>query len=202
MWTRWSSLYYTVAPQFLGFAQNSIPSHILVLLLVEISTFWSYSWLSTCPSNSSSLCCTCFSYRCVLSSLAVCTAHKASRVLCSLVQFAFLPTLEASSRGSWPHWLHPSCVHLASISWHWSGPIPWAGAQWGAPAVLGKLDLHPVPHRFETDTRDLHWLSSVNHCPAALTSLSHPESKVISETMHWYGPLMASCIQDTQRYKG
>lgn len=67
---------------------------------------------------------------------------------------------------------------LASMSWLWSGPIPWVGAQWVKPsAVLGKLGLHPVPLMFGTDTSSLHWLYSVNHSPAALACLSHPESK-------------------------
>lgn len=146
----------------LRIAQNIIPFNILLLILVEIGVCWSLSWLSTYAWTLQACAARAVSYHCVLGSFAVCTAQKASCGQCSWVLFAFLPTL-----WSLQPWLlvslaspimHVLSKHVLTLRW----PIPRVGAQWGAPAVLGKLVLHPVPRMFETDRRDLHWLGSVS----------------------------------------
>ena len=86
------------------------------------------------------------------------TKQAASTAVWSILRFCGLH--EASGHGCWPRWLQPSCMCFGSTPWHSSGPIPWDGAKWGAPAILGKLVLHAFPHTVETDARGTHWLYS------------------------------------------
>lgn len=193
----------------LGLAQDSISSLVPHLLLVGIGTLWSQSWLSTYPSTLHVYAPHAASHHYALHSFAVWqyatmprgfTTQAASRTVWSILHFCWLH--EASGHGCCPHWLQPSWMCLGSMSWYCSVPIPWDGARWGAPTVLGKLVLHTFPHPVETNARAMHWLYSV--CCTDLQprpASDPPESKGLSGTMQWYVPLMTSYVQDFQRWR-
>lgn len=74
----------------------------------------------------------------------------------------FCQLCEASSRGCWSRWLHPSCTCLASMSWRWGGPSLGLGLSEGLLLSWGSWSFTLSHIRLRLIGETCTWLGSVN----------------------------------------